>query len=59
MPRLSTFVQAAVLSLALPFASVNGVKHEKNHARRHHDLALQARGQTFDNARFTFYDVGL
>ncbi|KAI0086315.1 RlpA-like double-psi beta-barrel-protein domain-containing protein-containing protein [Irpex rosettiformis] len=55
--RLSTLVQAAVLSLALPFAA-HGAKHEGSLARRHHNLALQARGE-FDNARFTFYDVGL
>jgi hypothetical protein len=64
--RLSTFVQAAVLSLALPFAA-NGVKHEQRNTRRHHEFALQARGEggleargeVFQPARLTFYDVGL
>lgn len=56
--RLSTFVQAAVVSLALPFVA-HAVKRDGSLARRHHHhLALQAR-EEFDNARFTFYDVGL
>ncbi|KAI0797820.1 RlpA-like double-psi beta-barrel-protein domain-containing protein-containing protein [Abortiporus biennis] len=59
--RLSTLFGASLLSIALPlFASA-----EHGQSRRHNSLARRARGdiqhigKRFDNARLTFYDVGL
>ena len=59
----STISAFTLLSLALPFA-VKGASHGIPGAR-HDALARRARGdidlhkRDFENARFTFYDVGL
>lgn len=59
--RLSTLFGAAILSFALPLLAV--ADHGPR-ARRHDSIAHRARGDVhlykrFDNARFTFYDVGM
>ncbi|THH01713.1 hypothetical protein EW026_g1043 [Hermanssonia centrifuga] len=62
--RFSTISTVSLLSLSLPFAAV-GATH--GNAGRHHDsIARRSRGDvdvhkrdSFSNARFTFYDVGL
>lgn len=51
------------LFAVIPFSFAN--THGNHWGRRHHDVAIRARGdvdvhkRSFDNARFTFYDVGL
>jgi hypothetical protein len=69
--RLTDIVGYSVASLALPLAAFAGSAHSAGHvAKRHHDLAQRSggnftfdlekrQGQTFGNARFTFYDAGL
>lgn len=59
--RLSTMFGAALLSLALPLLAV---ADHGSRARRHDSVAHRARGDVhlykrFDNARYTFFDVGL
>ncbi|KAG0698631.1 hypothetical protein DFH29DRAFT_810081 [Suillus ampliporus] len=59
---LAIFVFAFV-STVLPFTA--GSIHGRLHRERHQDLAQRARGdvdihkRSFNNARFTFYEVGL
>ncbi|KAG2755920.1 hypothetical protein P692DRAFT_20556205 [Suillus brevipes Sb2] len=51
------------LSTIIPFSFAN--THGNHWGRRHQEVAIRARGdvevlkRSFDNARFTFYDVGL
>ncbi|KAG1782802.1 hypothetical protein EV702DRAFT_1066872 [Suillus placidus] len=51
------------LSAVIPFSLAN--THGNHWGRRHQEVAIRARGdvdvlkRSFDNARFTFYDVGL
>ncbi|KAG2349576.1 hypothetical protein BDR05DRAFT_871333 [Suillus weaverae] len=51
------------LSAIIPFSFAN--THGNHWGRRHQEVAIRARGdvdvlkRSFDNARFTFYDVGL
>lgn len=59
----STFLLVSALLLFFPFAV--GGTHGYSQRRHHQELAQRARGDVdihrrdFDNARFTFYDVGL
>lgn len=61
--RASTMFGLPLLSLALPLAAF--AEPHVNHGRSHHDLAKRAAGDVslnkrgqFNNARWTFYDVG-
>ncbi|KAG2365772.1 hypothetical protein BDR07DRAFT_1276259 [Suillus spraguei] len=59
--RLTTIL--GFLSAIIPFSFAN--THGNHWGRRHQEIAVRARGdvdvqkRSFDNARFTFYDVGL
>jgi hypothetical protein len=59
--RLSTIL--GFLSAAIPSSIAS--THGHLWGRRHQEVAVRARGdvavhkRSFDNARFTFYDVGL
>ena len=58
----------AILSLTLPFNALAST-HGAAHHRRHEEIAdsvnnatehtLNRRGQTYNNARLTYFDVGL
>ena len=63
--RLSTVSALSLFGAALPYA-VNGAdhgtfgqRHEALARRARGDVSLNKRGDTFTNARLTFYDVGL
>lgn len=59
--RVTTIL--SLLSAVFPFSLAN--THGNHWGRRHQEVAIRARGdidvhkRSFDNARFTFYDVGL
>lgn len=62
--RTSSLV--AFSALALPYLAL--ANDHSGHARRHHDIAArqsvskrdpEVLSKRYDNARFTFYDVGL
>ena len=61
--RPSTFLGLSLLTVVLPFAAY-AEPHANPAHHRHRDIAHRARGDVqlhkrYDNARFTFYDVGL
>jgi hypothetical protein len=64
--RVSTLFSLSFVAAAAPFL-VNAADHRARQARQHHQLAKRGRSDvtefekrdTFTNARFTYYDVGL